>query len=284
MRIHKRIAALVFATALLAGGVFYSVSGTSLRTPQTVSAAGVQDLELERGDTPNESIIKKCSQSASGFLDIPRYEPYEGSEIVGIETEAFAGCKELTAIYLPESIKTIGEKAFSECKSLTMINIPEGVEEIPRGCFEVCENLSEVTLHSGVRKIGGYAFGGCKLHEIEIPDTVVFIEENAFIGCDEIEVMTFMNPQCTISGLGTVPGKIRGYSGSSAERLATANNIPFEAIDDTPAPGEPVFCDANGDGKVTALDAQFVLQYYLESLLGETPSWKEITGNENAPS
>ena len=52
-----------------------------------------------------------------------------------IEADAFSGCKYLTKITLPNTIKTIGDNAFYRCESLQSINIPSSVEYVGENVF-----------------------------------------------------------------------------------------------------------------------------------------------------
>ena len=280
MRFQKQAAALAVATALLAGAAFYSVSGTNLKAPQEAQAAGFQNLTFKPAQDSDAYIVEKCSSEASGYLEVPSTTP-EGYPVIGIAENAFSGCEALTAVYLPDSIQSIGEMAFLECRNLRSVNIPEGIQVIEMGCFGVCSSLTEITIPEGVKKIRAHAFDQCAISELTIPSTVELIEEDVFAGCANLQTLTVLNPSLLFSGLGVAPQLIRGYSGSSAERYARASEVAFEPIDDVP--GEPVFCDADGNGEITALDAQYVMMYYLEDMLGNEPSWKEITGNQNAP-
>ncbi len=74
-----------------------------------------------------------------------------------ISTFAFNGCKNLTSITIPNSVKEIGKAAFQNCKGLTSIIIPNSVTTLGVDVFHLCENLTSVTIGSGVKEI--HSFG-----------------------------------------------------------------------------------------------------------------------------
>lgn len=53
----------------------------------------------------------------------------EESELEVIEEYAFAGCKELTEIKLPEKLEKLGEAAFADCEKLRSVELPESLVE-----------------------------------------------------------------------------------------------------------------------------------------------------------
>lgn len=59
------------------------------------------------------------------------------------------------------NVTSIGEAAFAYCKDLTEIIIPEGVTRIGHNAFYDCDGLTDITIPKGVFWIGYYAFSGC---------------------------------------------------------------------------------------------------------------------------
>ena len=79
--------------------------------------------------------------------------------------------------------RTIGDRAFAWCKELFMIKIPDGVKNIDKWTSNDAGIIS-VELPEGLLSIGDYAFYGCpNLHEITIPDSVTEIGKEAFVLC-----------------------------------------------------------------------------------------------------
>ena len=57
-----------------------------------------------------------------------------------VESNAFAGCKKLHSVVLPNSIKRIGEKAFAGCTELTYVYFPK-TAKLEEHVFENCPKL-----------------------------------------------------------------------------------------------------------------------------------------------
>lgn len=63
------------------------------------------------------------------------------------------------------------------------------MKEIKDSCFSEIWGLSKVTINNGVEKIDGGAFYGTAIKEIEIPASVLTIDDSAFSGCGMIQTI-----------------------------------------------------------------------------------------------
>lgn len=127
---------------------------------------------------------------------------------------AFFGCKNLTDVVLPTTLRTIGCSAFAQCTSLREVKLPDGLREIMLGCFwgsgiekiklpsmitivpntfcQGCSNLKEVELSPNTMKIESNAFMGCtSLEKILLPEKLMTIESMAFGGCSSLKKVIF---------------------------------------------------------------------------------------------
>lgn len=102
---------------------------------------------------------------------------------------AFANCRKLTEISLPDSVKTI-TKAFAGCLALRSVRLSEGLSEIGDYAFSNCRQLAEIKLPAGIQSIGVWAFARCaELEEIVIPDGVTEIKKQAFMECGKLKTV-----------------------------------------------------------------------------------------------
>lgn len=154
-----------------------------------------------------------------------------------IPENCFTGCKNLNSIIIPDNVSYIGDSAFAGCQSLEEINIPTYLKNEPymlfNGCarlrkvnfaknyngsisqrmFSNCSDLESIAVPDGTKQIMSRAFHGCtKLKEIYIPQSVDYIDRNAFDECDNLKI-------------------IKGYTGSFAETFAKKNGFTFDSIE-----------------------------------------------------
>ena len=83
---------------------------------------------------------QSASMEIDGDVLVWWHRNYKGVAVIPpcvrhVGSEAFSGCRELTAVVFPESIKTIGSLAFSGCDRLGEVNVPASVTNIGRSAF-----------------------------------------------------------------------------------------------------------------------------------------------------
>ena len=197
----------------------------------------------------NEYIFYKCETNFQGEFTI--LGEYNGKPVTKIGREAFADCKAVTSIIIPDSVSYIADDAFINCTNLRKIyvdsensyyctldnvlfnkskteiirypqakvgnsyTIPNSVTSIEGEAFSGCTNLKEVKIPDSVTSISGGAFSGCtSLEKIEIPDSVMSIGYYAFDNCSQNLV-------------------INGYTYSAAHDYAMENSIEFNSLGET---------------------------------------------------
>ncbi|MBO5007801.1 MAG: leucine-rich repeat protein, partial [Clostridia bacterium] len=98
----------IFAFPQIAGAEQFPVEGTNATLTYTVSGS--------------KATITDCNEDATGVLVIP--STIGDNTVVQINTDAFANCALLTAITVPDSVKTIQAQAFKGCTSLEEMTLP----------------------------------------------------------------------------------------------------------------------------------------------------------------
>lgn len=117
-----------------------------------------------------------------------------------IESHAFYGCISLNKIYIPKLVTKIGIGALGNCSSLETITVDSDNKNYKSEDgilynFEMTEILvvpkkitGNVKIASGVKVVKESAFEDCRLIDsIEMPDTVVTIEDEAFTNCESLK-------------------------------------------------------------------------------------------------
>ena len=74
-----------------------------------------------------------------------------------IGKKAFAGCKSLASVSIPNSVVEIGEEAFFWC-GFNSITIPNSVKKIGDSAFSFCSKLTSIIIPNSVTEIGNDAF------------------------------------------------------------------------------------------------------------------------------
>ena len=125
----------------------------------------------------------------TGVVNIP--PSANGYRVRGISLAAFMCCKNLTSVYIPISVYSIGSNAFQYCSSLESVTIPNSVTSIGIYTFQDCSSLTSITIPNSVTSIGNFAFNDCKeLKSLTIGNSVTSIGKNAFSYCENLTSVT----------------------------------------------------------------------------------------------
>lgn len=134
----------------------------------------------------NEITIERDSEGR----DVVIPSEIDGYPVTKIADLAFKGCDKLRSIYIPDSVKYIGNNAFNHCTSLEEVRLPNGITSIGESAFFYCRKLTEIDIPTSVTTIGDNAFNSTSLKEIVIPDSVTSIGIGVFSSCISLTSVT----------------------------------------------------------------------------------------------
>ena len=150
----------------------------------------------------NEAIMDefgvKYSKDGRKLLKAPQnldstYSIKEGTKIIC--DMAFADCKSLRSLVVPDGVTSIGKRAFSDCTSLSSLVLPESVGNIIGNPFSGWDGElkclspyfiydNKVLFDKDKSKI--IAFRDKKAKSYAIPDSITSIENGAFYDCKSL--------------------------------------------------------------------------------------------------
>lgn len=162
--------------------------------------------------------------------------------VTNLQNDAFSGCRNLTAVHLPESLDYIGSGVFENCLGLTSMVIPDAVYYIGGQAFSGCANLASVTLPDSLTSLSNQLFENCtSLKSINIPASVTGIDYGAFIGCTALtsivipgKAIVGWNAFAGCTGLETAV-MLDGVSGIGFGSFTNCSALKTVAIPDTVA-------------------------------------------------
>jgi len=110
-------------------------------------------------------------------LSVPAMVLYKGKmyRVTTIGHGAFAYCRSLTAVALPQVLTTIGAYAFYYCSNLRAVTIAEGVTNIGDGAFALCCNLASLTCLAVKPPVGKMFVFGC----VNCAQVTLFVPQKA---------------------------------------------------------------------------------------------------------
>lgn len=151
--------------------------------PDTVTSGGQSYKVTAIGDSAFKSLSTPINVSS---VFIP-------ATVLSIGGSAFSYCNALTTVTFAEDsqLKSIGGSAFFGTEyahpRFKEIQIPDSVETIGNAAFRYCQDLERITLPSTLQKLSNSTFHGCTaLSEVTFPASLKTIEKSAFIGCRKL--------------------------------------------------------------------------------------------------
>ena len=139
-----------------------------------------------------------------GDVSIPESVVHQGVNyrVTAIGSHAFQGCKGLTSISVPTSVRMIGHFAFIRCSNLKSVMLSEGLDTIRSGAFAQCEALESIVIPNTVTAVHEHAFAGCvNLVSATMGEGVTSIMNSVFTGCSSLTDIVLLGKITEIGGM-----------------------------------------------------------------------------------
>ena len=253
---------LLPVSALAEGGGSTGVSHVAIRTLDTNNKDD-QGLTYTLNADHTATVANYDNSTPDGVIDIPDTVTSGGQTytVTAIGVSAFGSFStriNVSSVFIPATVRSIGSHAFIYCNALTTvtfaegsqlksignnafwgsehlyprfkeIKIPDSVETIGNGAFRHCQNLERITLPSALQTLSNGTFYGCAaLSEVTFPASLKTIEKSAFGYCRNLSEVKLPASLTTIQSYvfnGCSALKTVFYDGSLAQwNHITANN------------------------------------------------------------
>ncbi len=183
-----KLIAIDMTNTRIIGGKPYRDNDNALLKNDTI-ARNIFGGPSSRMDNLNEIILpntlKAIDEQAFHYSNISVIKMYEGLEWIG--RYAFASCKMLKELIIPQSVNKMEVATFEYCDQLEKVVFSDFVKVIPDGCLLQCGMLKDVQLPKDLESIGKTAFYAChSLETIELPDKLTSIGEYTFEECESL--------------------------------------------------------------------------------------------------
>lgn len=208
---------LLPVSALAEGSTHTGTNHTSSRSLDENSKDN-QGLTYTLNADNTATVANYDNSTPDGVIDIPDTVTSGGQsyKVTAIGNNAFESSSprsNVSSVFIPATVRSIGDSAFNYCNALTTvtfaegsqlksigraafygtehahprfkeIKIPDSVETIGNGAFYDCRDLERITLPSTLQKLSNSTFYDCTaLSEVTFPASLKTIEKSAFSGC-----------------------------------------------------------------------------------------------------
>lgn len=169
-KFRKTIAVLLMITMVFSAVPLTGFDGLIEDFDFSIGAKAAENTEygpLTYSISDGTAIITLCDNSYTGVIEIP--DEIDGYPVVKIKEKAFQHCDNITEIFVPGSVKTVGDSAFYHCDNLKVVHFSEGVETIGTSAFSACRSWESLHIPSTLKNIEkGNFYSGFNLDSITV--------------------------------------------------------------------------------------------------------------------
>ena len=141
----KRVFKIMLSLLVILSGITVTTSMTA--TP--VIARTVGDYTY----TDNSDGTVTITNYGGSERDLTIPEELDGKTVSAIGYAAFAECRSLESVIVPETVTRLQDYAFSQCTSLISIELPESTVSLGRGIFKNCILLEDVNIPASLTTV-----------------------------------------------------------------------------------------------------------------------------------
>lgn len=274
----KRILCAALTVCMMLSCIFAASAATADLSDEGKTVAEYGDWIIEKIENDTQWSLDEYKGTDEEVI-IPRI--INNVIVSKIDDHCFANNTNITSVITSSPLWTVGEYAFIDCTALMYFECNYALRTIKTGAFSGTSALKEINLETSVitevmphtfmnsgieviqlpetcAKLGEYSFGQCyKLGRILIPDSVTEIADTAFYGDENLVIY------CS--------------TGSCAHEYAESKGIDY-VLTDEPQEVSFILGDADGDSKITILDATKI-QRLLAALVTDDDGMISLRGD-----
>ena len=142
-----------------------SLGETEPKTAREAERLALRTAELKENsedwlsDFEKKGFTETSFKKHAAWMQALRYDILPGVTEIG--AMAFAECKTLAEVTIPEGVRTFSSMAFFKCVNLRSLRLPDSAQTIGSDAFSYCAKIPYIFIPAGVKEIGHHAFFGC---------------------------------------------------------------------------------------------------------------------------
>lgn len=140
----------------------------------------IQKFIVEEYD--NYVVLKQYLSNEIDLVEIPAKINNKNVTVVG--DCCFFNHPEIIGVYFSSAIQSIGNAAFAYCKGISKLDLPDSIKKIGISAFRDCTGLNRVVMPKHLKVLSAGLFAFCHLNcdaEIVLPHELEEIDVHAFL-------------------------------------------------------------------------------------------------------
>lgn len=144
-----------------------------------------EGLEYDRELRSDHYTLKSIGNCEDSVIVIP--SELKGTPVTAIANSAFAGCKNIKIVIIPDTVTSIGSNAFSNCRQLIEVVLPNSLTNLGTCVFSNTPNLKEIVIPPSLTVLPKLSFANSSIESLAIPSGITKISTSAFKDCGDLK-------------------------------------------------------------------------------------------------